>query len=80
MKVKIAEFVKMFGIVNEIFKPSSASRHTTEHKFIRYLVDQPLSYGSKSQTAGELMKQNVCPDTLSNSKRNEGIKRELQMS
>jgi hypothetical protein len=47
MNIKAANFVKVLGIVNQIFKPSLVSRHT-RIRIYKTLARPVLSYGSEA--------------------------------
>jgi hypothetical protein len=49
MNIKAANFVKILGIINQIFKPSLVSRHR-RIRIYKTLARPILSYGSKAQT------------------------------
>jgi hypothetical protein len=49
MNIKAANFVKVLGIINQIFKPSLVSRHTRIHIY-KSLARPVLSYGSEAWT------------------------------
>jgi hypothetical protein len=47
LNIKVANFVKLLGIINQIFKPSLISRHTGIHIY-KTLARPVLSYGSEA--------------------------------
>jgi hypothetical protein len=49
LSTKAANFVKVLGIVNQIFKPSLVSRHTRIYIY-KTLARPVLSYGSEAWT------------------------------
>jgi hypothetical protein len=49
LNIKPANFVKVLGIINQIFKPSLVSRHTGIHIY-KTLARLVLSYGSEAWT------------------------------
>jgi hypothetical protein len=51
LDTKAANFVKVLGIINQIFKPSLVSRHTIIRIYTRKTLARPvLSYGSEAWT------------------------------
>jgi hypothetical protein len=49
LNIKAANFVKVLGIINQIFKPSLVSRHT-RIRIYKTLARSVLSYGSEAWT------------------------------
>jgi hypothetical protein len=49
LNIKVANFVKVIAIINQIFKPSLVSRHTRIHIY-KTLARLVLSYGSEAWT------------------------------
>jgi hypothetical protein len=49
LNIKAANFVKVLGIINQIFKPSLVSRHTRIRIYMT-LARPVLSYGSEAWT------------------------------
>jgi hypothetical protein len=49
LNIKVANFVKVLGIINQIFKPSLVSRHT-RIRIYKTLARLVLSYGSEAWT------------------------------
>jgi hypothetical protein len=49
LNIKAANFVKVLGIINQVFKPSLVSRHTRIHIY-KKLARPVLSYGSEAWT------------------------------
>jgi hypothetical protein len=48
LNIKAANFVKVLGIINQIFKPLLVSRHT-RNRIYNTLARPVLSYGSEAQ-------------------------------
>jgi hypothetical protein len=88
LNIKAAKFVKVLGIINQIFKPSLASRHTRIHIY-KTLARPVLSYGSVAWTIRS-DERGLIPEmrflrrssgyTHWDHKRNEDILTELQIS
>jgi hypothetical protein len=86
---KAANFVKVLGIINQIFKPSLVSRHTRIHIY-KTLARPVLSYGSEAWTIRtdekRLIPAEMCflrrtaEYTCWDHKRNEDILTEIQIS
>jgi hypothetical protein len=49
LNIKAANFVKVLGIINQIFKPSLISRHT-RIRIYKTLARPVMSYGSEAWT------------------------------
>jgi hypothetical protein len=49
LNIKSANFIKVLGIINQIFKPSLVSRHT-RIRIYKTLARPVLSYGSEART------------------------------
>jgi hypothetical protein len=49
LNIKSANFIKVLGIINQIFKPSLVSRHT-RIRIYKALARPVLSYGSEAWT------------------------------
>jgi hypothetical protein len=49
LNIKVANFVRLLGIINQIFKPSLISRHTGI-RIYKTLARPVLSYGSEAWT------------------------------
>jgi hypothetical protein len=90
MNIKAANFVKVLGITNQIFKPSPVSRHK-RIRICKTLARPVLSYGSEAWTIrrnyeSRLISAEMCflrrtaGYTRWDHKRNEDILTELQMS
>jgi hypothetical protein len=90
MSTKAANFVKILGIINQIFKPSLISRHT-RIRIYKTLARPVLSYGSEAWTIGRTDERRLISAEMRflgraagytrwDHKRNEDILTELQMS
>jgi hypothetical protein len=90
LNIKAANFVKVLGIINHIFKPSLVSRHTRIHIY-KTLARPELSYGSEAWTIRRTDEKRLISAemrflrrtagyTCWDHKRNEDILRELQIS
>jgi hypothetical protein len=87
--IKTANFVKVLGIINQIFKPSLISRHTRIHIY-KTLARPVLSYGSKAWTISRDERRSISAEmrflrrtagySRWDHKRNEDILTELQIS
>jgi hypothetical protein len=86
--IKAENFVKVLGIINEIFKPSLVSRHTRIRVY-KTLARPVLSYGNEAWTirrtderrliSAEMRFLRTAGYTRWDHKRNEDILTELQM-
>jgi hypothetical protein len=90
LNIKAANFVKVLGIINQIFKPSLVSRHT-RIRFYKTIARPVLSYGSEAWTIRRTDERRLISAEMSflrrtagytrrDHKRNEDILTELQMS
>jgi hypothetical protein len=89
LNIKAANFVKVSGIINQIFKPSLVSRHTRIHIY-GTLARPVLSYGSEAWTIRRTDEKRISAEmhflrrtagyTRWDHKRNEDILTELQIS
>jgi hypothetical protein len=89
LNIKAANFVKLLGIINQIFKPSLVSRHTRIHIY-KTLARPVLSYGSEAWTRRTDEKRLISAQrrflrrtagySCWDHKRNEDILTELQIS
>jgi hypothetical protein len=90
LNIKAANFVKVLGIINQIFRPSLVSRHT-KMSIYKTLARPVLSYGSdawairktdeKRLTSAEMrFLRRTAGHTRWDHKRNEDILTELQVS
>jgi hypothetical protein len=89
LNIKTANFVKVLGIINQIFKPSLVSRHT-RIRIYKTLARLVLYYGSEAWTirrtnerrliSAEMCFLRTAGYTRWDHKRNEVILTELQIS
>jgi hypothetical protein len=89
LNINAANFAKVLGIINQIFKPSLVSRHT-RIRIYKTLARPVLSHGSEAWTirrnderiliSAEMCFMRTAGYTRSDHKRNEYILTELQMS
>jgi hypothetical protein len=90
LNIKAANFVRVLGIINQIFKPSLVSRHTRTHIY-KTLARQILSYGSEAWTIRRIDERRLISVEMCFLRRNAGYTRwyhkrnediliELQMS
>jgi hypothetical protein len=86
LNIKAANFVKVLGIINQIFKPSLVSRHT-RIRIYKTLARPVLAYGSEAWTIRTEDRRLISAEIRFlrrtagwDYKRNEDILTELQMS
>jgi hypothetical protein len=90
LNIKAANFVKVLGIINQLFKPSLVSRHT-RIRIYKTLARPVLSYGDEAWTvrrtderrlisAGKRFLRRTAGYSRWDHRRNEDISTELQIS
>jgi hypothetical protein len=86
LNIKAANFAKVLGIINQIFKPSLVSRHT-RIRIYKTLATPVLSYGSEAwairrndESAEMRFLRRTAGYTRWDRKRNEDILTDLQIS